>query len=36
MLIRDILRAGKTAVSFEFFPPKTPAGWDGCFGPFRN
>jgi methylenetetrahydrofolate reductase (NADPH) len=31
MLIRDILRAGKTAVSFEFFPPKTPAGWDRLF-----
>lgn len=31
MLIKDILSAGKTAVSFEFFPPKTPRGWDKLF-----
>lgn len=31
MLIKDILTAGKTAVSFEFFPPKSPRGWDQLF-----
>jgi methylenetetrahydrofolate reductase (NADPH) len=31
MLIKDILSAGKTAVSFEFFPPKTPKGWEKLF-----
>ena len=31
MLIKDILTAGKTAVSFEFFPPKTTQGWDKLF-----
>ena len=31
MLIRDILRDGRTAVSFEFFPPKTPGGWERLF-----
>lgn len=31
MLIRDIFHKGKTAVSFEFFPPKTPRGWDRLF-----
>ena len=32
MLIKDILTVGKTAVSFEFFPPKTPKGWEVLFG----
>lgn len=31
MLIKDILRCGGTAVSFEFFPPKTTKGWDKLF-----
>jgi len=31
MLIKDILAAGKTAVSYEFFPPKTTKGWDSLF-----
>ncbi len=31
MLIKDILTAGKTAVSFEFFPPRTLKGWDKLF-----
>ena len=31
MLIKDILETGKTAVSFEFFPPKTPRGWEHLF-----
>ncbi len=31
MLIKDILNAGKTAVSYEFFPPGTPKGWDKLF-----
>ena len=32
MLIKDILAAGKTAVSFEFFPPKTLRGWERLYG----
>ena len=31
MLVKDILDAGRTAVSFEFFPPRTEAGWDRLF-----
>lgn len=31
MLIRELLRPGKTTVSFEFFPPNTPRGWDRLF-----
>jgi len=31
MLIKEILAAGKTAVSYEFFPPKTTRGWDSLF-----
>jgi methylenetetrahydrofolate reductase (NADPH) len=31
MLIKDILTRGKTAVSFEFFPPKTRKGWHKLF-----
>jgi len=31
MLIRDILTDGRTAVSFEFFPPKTSRGWERLF-----
>jgi methylenetetrahydrofolate reductase (NADPH) len=27
----NLLSPGKTAVSFEFFPPKTPAGWEKLF-----
>ncbi len=27
MLVREILNDGRTAVSFEFFPPKTTGGW---------
>ena len=31
MLIKEILNHGKTAVSFEFFPPKTNKGWNRLF-----
>lgn len=31
MLIKEILDQGKTAVSFEFFPPKTRKGWNTLF-----
>lgn len=31
MRIKDLLTAGKTAMSFEFFPPKTSKGWDKLF-----
>jgi len=31
MLIKDILEQQKPAFSFEFFPPKTDAGWDSLF-----
>lgn len=31
MLVKDILNATKITFSFEFFPPKTPAGWDKLF-----
>ncbi len=31
MLIKDILQKQKPSFSFEFFPPKTPAGWDSLF-----
>lgn len=31
MLIKNILKAGRTAVSFEFFPPRTLVGWDKLF-----
>jgi len=31
MLIKEILTQGRTAVSFEFFPPKTTKGWDKLF-----
>jgi len=31
MFVKDILSKGKTAVSFEFFPPKTEKGWDKLF-----
>jgi methylenetetrahydrofolate reductase (NADPH) len=31
MLIKEILTHGKTAVSFEFFPPKTARGWSKLF-----
>ena len=31
MLVKDILQPGRTAVSFEFFPPKTPRGWEQLF-----
>ncbi|MCK5736186.1 MAG: methylenetetrahydrofolate reductase [NAD(P)H] [Spirochaetaceae bacterium] len=30
-MIKNILSAGETAVSFEFFPPKTSKGWDKLF-----
>lgn len=31
MRIGDILQKQKTTVSFEFFPPKTPGGWNKLF-----
>lgn len=31
MRIRDFLASGQTTVSFEFFPPKTPAGVEALF-----
>jgi methylenetetrahydrofolate reductase (NADPH) len=31
MLIKDILKNQQPSFSFEFFPPKTPAGWDSLF-----
>ena len=31
MLIKDILAKQKPSFSFEFFPPKTEAGWDSLF-----
>jgi len=30
-LVREILKEKKTSFSFEFFPPKTPGGWDKLF-----
>ncbi|OQX28767.1 MAG: methylenetetrahydrofolate reductase [NAD(P)H] [Spirochaeta sp. LUC14_002_19_P3] len=32
MRIKDLLKTGKTAISFEFFPPKTAGGWEKLFG----
>ncbi len=31
MLVKEILKSSKTAVSFEFFPPKTELGWEELF-----
>jgi methylenetetrahydrofolate reductase (NADPH) len=31
MLVRNILKEKRTTFSFEFFPPKTPEGWDKLF-----
>lgn len=31
MLVKDILNSSRTAVSFEFFPPKTESGWEELF-----
>src|SRR5207302_5318476 len=31
MHIQDIFKAHRTTFSFEFFPPKTPAGWEELF-----
>lgn len=31
MLVKDIIKENKPAVSFEFFPPKTEQGWDKLF-----
>lgn len=31
MLVKDILNSTKISFSFEFFPPKTPKGWDKLF-----
>ncbi len=31
MNIKDILKTGKTVISFEFFPPKNIKGWDKLF-----
>jgi len=31
MLIKDILSSDQPVFSFEFFPPKTPDGWDDLF-----
>ncbi|RKX76427.1 MAG: methylenetetrahydrofolate reductase [NAD(P)H] [Spirochaetes bacterium] len=31
MLIKEILIEGKTAVSYEFFPPKNPLGWEKLY-----
>ncbi|MEM1156855.1 MAG: methylenetetrahydrofolate reductase [NAD(P)H] [Verrucomicrobiota bacterium] len=31
MLIKDILQQSQPSFSFEFFPPKTEAGWDSLF-----
>ncbi len=36
MHINDILSAGTPTFSFEFFPPKTPAGLDGLFDTIRQ
>jgi methylenetetrahydrofolate reductase (NADPH) len=36
MHISDILPAGSPTFSFEFFPPKTPAGLDGLFDTIRQ
>ncbi len=30
-MVREILKEKKTSFSFEFFPPKTPGGWDKLF-----
>jgi len=31
MLMKDILKQDGTALSFEFFPPKTEQGWERLF-----
>lgn len=31
MLIKDILRSDQPVFSFEFFPPKTPEGWEDLY-----
>ncbi len=31
MLVRDIIQGANTTFSFEFFPPRTPEGWDKLF-----
>ncbi|MCA9286493.1 MAG: methylenetetrahydrofolate reductase [NAD(P)H] [Phycisphaerales bacterium] len=36
MHIRDILARDTTTFSFEFFPPKTDAGWDALFATIRE
>lgn len=30
-MVRDIVQGAKTTFSFEFFPPRTPEGWDKLF-----
>ncbi|RPH97400.1 MAG: methylenetetrahydrofolate reductase [NAD(P)H] [Calditrichaeota bacterium] len=36
MLVKEILAQTTTTFSFEFFPPKTIAGWDGLFNNIRE
>ncbi|HKJ69596.1 MAG TPA: methylenetetrahydrofolate reductase [NAD(P)H] [bacterium] len=36
MLITDILQSDEMCVSFEFFPPKTEAGWERLFKSIAN
>ncbi len=36
MHIREILQAGRTTLSFEFFPPRSDAGWQSLFETIRE
>ncbi len=36
MHINDIFSASKTTISFEFFPPKNPAGWESLYRTIRD
>ena len=36
MRIRELLYSGRPSISFEFFPPKDPAGFDALRGTIES